>query len=312
MAKEYILPQGKKVFMYGLRVFYNIFFKCRTLFHISPAIYLSGIDVDLENNPNSNNPDKICYKYIAWSPELNYFYTLTSLRKNMDIPLMIYLPQNPSRFLPKVRDEINEGILKNKQKYKFIGILSIPFINRHGYLSNIYLYLFEKIGKRNVKNQLTGKFLRYVFLTSDCQIVSEGNFKPQHLTSYNEIAYLYYLSKFKRGESICSNYNRLPNKNNNENNYENSSIIKPYFYYDEQYPFIMVSINKDLNRKYTNLKKVVLEKWYQNGIKQLLFRLKEKPSLSKTNLQYLINNPNAYIMSTVNNFSDIPIPATSN
>ncbi len=274
MINKYILPQNKKIFLYGLAFYLNKLLGCRTLFTISPAIHLTGANVNLNNNSTNITTEKLCHKYIAWSPYLNYYYTISSLKKNMDIPLMIYIPQNKYKFLPKYRDQINtKEIIKN---YNFIGVISIPFnvLNNTLNINYFYLFIFEnKTGKRSIKNQLTGKYPHFLILNNSNYFISEGCIFPQNLTSYNELAYLYYLSK--------------------------EDDIKPYFYKDDLFPFIMVSLNPNLENKYTDLKKVSIERCIQNNKQQLIFRYSNSNSMVNTNINYLKKNPDKYILATV-------------
>lgn len=61
----------------------------------------------------------------------------------------------------------------------------------------------------------------------------------------------------------------------------------------------MVSLNPNLENKYTDLKKVSIERCIQNNKQQLIFRYSNSNSMVNTNINYLKKNPDKYILATV-------------
>ncbi len=282
LADKYIIPQNKKIYFFGVQHYYKNFLGCRTLLHVSPMISL--FDDSLYNKILN---ETICHKYILWTSYLNYFLIIIALKKKMDIPLVIYRPQNKYHLLAKKRSElknknffikINEN---NLIKIKFIGVISIPFsqkIENNKFKTKYkYIFVFEHPRGKFYRDFVSTYLTPFLLVDQFKNLINEGLISPQNVISYDEIAYLYYLSK-------------QPEKN-----------LIPYFYQDKNLPnYIMVSLKDNLqnNNKY-NLKKIKLDKWFQKNKEKKQFIFKNINNNSVNTLNSIKTNPDKHILATV-------------
>ncbi len=302
LIQKYISIQKNKVFLFGLLVYYRTFYHCRKIFHVSPGVLLSRkyTNKSIFNNILFNEPitselstNSLCHKYILWTPYLNYFFIISALKKSINIPLIIYRPQNNYHFLPKYRDPINDKDFFVKingediKKMNFIGVIDIPYKDEYKILHK-YIFIFQHPKGKYFKNYMSSQSTPYLLVDKDKYLVSEGHILPQNVISYDEIAYLYYLSQ------------------------EPEKKLIPYFYCDPNIPnFIMVSLKINLDQiepyKSYGLKKVKLEPWYQNGRKQFIFKFENNNSSLPTSIQELKNNHNQlkYIMTTIQKINNL-------
>ncbi len=302
--EKYIIPQGKKVFLFGLLTYLRRFFGCTKLFYAAPSIFINNKNINksiknhlLFNEPITNQitTNSMCHKYILWTPYLNYFFIISSLKKSMNIPLIIYRPQNKYHTLPKYRDSLQNNdfsISVNgsdiKRKMKFIGVITIPYKKNTEEILYKYIFIFEHIKGRYFRNYMSSSATPFLLVDENKYLVSEGHILPQNVISYDEIAYLYYLSQ------------------------EHDKKLVPFFYCDPEHPdFIIVSLKHNLDQiqPYINygLKKVKLQSWYQIGKKQFIFKFENNNTPLPNSIERLKNNyhQSRYIMSTIHKRTNI-------
>ncbi len=239
LIQKYVIPQGNKVVLLGRIKKLLKYSKCKGLFHV-----LAGISPFAE----IKSGQKVCDKYINYTLFYNRLYIAFALAKNMDIPIMICLNDKPPDKIIKYYLPTKNENYENK---KFIGILDIPYYNiKERKLKNIYLFIFE--------SNETKTYAHYNIITHfeiynvKKSIIVYGTTSLRKAIQYDEIDALHWMYHTYKDE------------------------IKIYFYYDPSLEnYIFVSTKPNLNDKNMfpsyNLKRIKLEKWYNNyGEKQYI------------------------------------------
>lgn len=235
LMDTYIIPQHKKILLLGRIDNIDLFKKCNTIFHILAGIW------------NINPLKKICSKYILWTLYLNRMYLIVSITKKMNIPIMIYVPDD--KIISKRSSK--KTILQIKQN-KFIGIIQIPILNKNKTQISYYKYLF--IFENNM-NTVTRDYYNYNLIThyqifdSELNKLAIGTNKLRTTVTFDELDGLYYMSNVYKEE------------------------YRAYFYRDPTIPnFIFVSAKSNLTDTSLyptySLERVYLEKWYEEGYKK--------------------------------------------
>ena len=235
LMDTYIIPQHKKILLLGRIDNIEFFKKCNTIFHILAGIW------------NVNPLKKICSKYILWTLYLNRMYLIVSITKKMNIPIMIYVPND--RIISK---RSSTKTIQQIKQNKFIGIIQIPILNKNKTKISYYKYLF--IFENNM-NTVSRDYYNYNFIThyqifdSELNKLAIGTNKLRTTVTFDELDGLYYMSNIYKEE------------------------YRAYFYRDRSIPnFIFVSAKSNLTDASLyptySLERVYLEKWYEEGYKK--------------------------------------------
>ncbi len=276
IVEKYILPQKNKIMLLGIINYLLDFKDCTSLFHSAP---------NFEISPELTNKN-ICHKYVHYSPYLNYFYFIISYKKNIDLPMAIYMPQNEQiKYFPKKRRSLKPSSIKDR----FIGVIDIPYyfekintstLQTKYILSHKYIFVFENLKGKYYRDFYDAYSTPFLLLNKDLYRIFNGFTNPVNTIFYDEIGYLDWLSK--------------------------DIQTKPYFYFDSRFSdFIFISRhdnldNKELYPQY-DLKKIIMQKWNQNGKKQYIFRSEEVPLpfINKDKLNFKSLNKNNYFLASV-------------
>jgi hypothetical protein len=276
IVQKYILPQKNKIMLLGIIQYLLDFKDCTSLFHSAP---------NFEISPELTNKN-MCHKYIHYSPYLNYFYFIISYKKNIDLPMAIYMPQNEQiKYFPKKRRALKQASIKDK----FLGVIDIPYyfqkinintLETKYILTHKYIFIFENLKGKYYRDFYDSYSTPFLLMNKDLYRIFNGFTNPVNTIFYDEIGYLDWLSKDIK--------------------------TRPYYYYDTRFPdFIFISQNDNLDNKELyhgyDLKKIYLEEWKQNGKKQYIFRSSNinLPFSQNKSLNIKSINKNKYFLASV-------------
>ncbi len=306
MIQKYIKPQGKKAVLLGTLNTLTKFLNCKGFFHgllsITPFEHIKPGELP-------------CHKYIMYTLFYNRLYIAFALAKNMDIPIVICLRysnqtnfnnKNPKNLTLKYLPPIKKNtFLSNNNNKKFIGIIEIPYTytikankrkngkSNEGDLNiryNKYIFIFE--------NTTTSSYIHYGISThydlfnENMELIIYGTTKIRKTILYDEIGELYWMSKkFKKD-------------------------LRIYFYRDPDIPmFIYVSTRPNLDDKELypsyNLKKVLIDKWYQQYQNKKHKFFNEQFMLFNENKKNLIKQKKIEKKNTIENFANNYLLITS-